>query len=303
MKIVRINAFLFLSIGCAALRLSKFSKSEDHLLSSEDASFKTAKVAVLFSGALRTLDACKSSFIDYVIQANPKLSFDTYAFFSVDSESEVRSAEKLVQDSLPNLKKVKIEDDNFITKQVIEMFPGIHNVPAGNTTQRGKAINVAKQLRGFKEVASMVNFDSYDLIVRIRPDLCFCQPLDLMQTLEEQAVYLPWHKLEGGAKSDLAFDQFAVGSPDAMRIYTRAHESMKVHVSALEEIYPENVLGKHLQANKVSVRHLEGFSASLARGQPDGKVTMVDPFANLRKDFSSLKMPDWTCKPDTKMGR
>ena len=85
----------------------------------------------------------------------------------------------------------------------------------------------------------------YDLVLRLRPDLCFCGPLDLGPVLRSPGSYwMPWAAPHAG----LAFDQIAVGSPTMIAQYAAAYSaSVTGEVAASTELYPEAVMWRALE--------------------------------------------------------
>ena len=147
----------------------------------------------------------------------------------------------------------------------------------------------------------------YDLVIRLRPDLCFCGPLDLTPLLTRPGgahhghhVWLPWWSAQVG----WAFDQIAVGPPAEMASYARGYEStVRRLVGAKTELYPEAVLWEHLASLGPAarlLRPLRGFHASLARSSP--RFHLVDPYSKLKQDMAvvlpaaSATLPSYACQ-------
>ena len=147
----------------------------------------------------------------------------------------------------------------------------------------------------------------YDLVIRLRPDLCFCGPLDLQPLLSRSGaahhVWLPWWSAQLG----WAFDQIAVGPPAAMTAYAQAYEStVRRLVAAKRELYPEGVMWEHLASlgpHLRLLRPLRGFQASLARSSP--RFHLVDPYSKLKQDLAVVQpalagsLPPYACSGAT----
>ena len=156
----------------------------------------------------------------------------------------------------------------------------------------------------------------YALVLRLRPDLCFCGPLDLLPVLRSpSSFWLPWAAPQAG----LAFDQIAVGSASAMALYASAYRASVVDEVEADrrELYPEAVMWRHLKRHggvsastdaamavrpavarqaarghlavaevwRSGIAHLAGFRASLARHRADGSPHYDDPYGKLRQDL------------------
>ena len=90
-------------------------------------------------------------------------------------------------------------------------------------------MNIVKMFRGIgkaqqlleagstRSCAASTSFRQYDLVLRLRPDLCFCGPLELAPLVGSAGrhLWLPWWS----TKVEWAFDQIAIGVPLAMRAF------------------------------------------------------------------------------------
>ena len=148
----------------------------------------------------------------------------------------------------------------------------------------------------------------YDLVLRLRPDLCFCGPLDLGPVLRSPGSYwMPWAAPHAG----LAFDQIAVGSPTMIAQYAAAYSaSVTGEVAASTELYPEAVMWRALERTTPGgaprLASLAGFRASLARHRADGSPHYDDPYGKLRQDLMApafaradiaAALPQHQCRP------
>lgn len=263
-------------------------------------------VAVLLSGAFRTLLNCNTSVQTFIMQANPHVHFDFFAFLTVDYESDVPAAKKAARESLPCVSAVRIETAKQVTASVRKMIHapeyGLHQ---GRGTATGKAVNIIKMFYGISAAQRLFAMSQkpcddksqplstlaaalrprYDLVLRLRPDLCFCKPLDLSATFAAtETLHVPW------AAEGLAFDQLAVGSPAVMARYAMAFETtLRQEVELGLELYPEAVMGKHVQAiGQHPPSILEGFAASLARrGGKNSSLKYDDPYRKLKLDLAA----------------
>lgn len=208
-------------------------------------------VAIVLSGAYRTLTDCNASVVQHVIAANPTVSFHVFAHLTTESfsKAEHQQAEQAVWATFPCVAAVKFETNAAVSADVRRDLPGTDELPRGRGTARGKAMNIVKMFRGIGTAQQLLESSSgggggvapsgartcaapavvgggarrpreYDLVLRLRPDLCFCGPLDLSPMLtrhagQQQHLWLPWWSSSPG----WAFDQIAVGSPAAMQSY------------------------------------------------------------------------------------
>ena len=273
-------------------------------------------VAVVISGALRTLPECHKTVKKHIVDANPSMDFHFYVYVTVDGEAEVSDAQQLVSAAYPNVRSVLVLHGKQTTRAVRKALPGLDRLPPGSGTARGKAGNIAKMLLGLSLAEKLRGLPSppvlrnlhhvppqppngtaapaqqHSLVLRLRPDLCFCKPLHLAPLLGTGSVHVPWRA------PGLAFDQIAVGAPLQMARYAAAFdETLPRDVRAGRELYPERALGAHLAAARVPLSGLHGFHASLARGGGHGgRVALEDPYGKLKLDLGNASnFPPHAC--------
>ena len=293
-------------------------------------------VAIVLSGAYRTLPDCNASIVEHVIRANPQVKFDVFAHLTTEgaSKAEHQQAERAAWSTFPCVANVLFESNAAVTAEVRADIVGTDSLPRGRGTARGKAMNIIKMFRGIEiaqrlldrggsggaavagnarrgigcatpskaDGSTPLRARDYDLVLRLRPDLCFCGALDLAPMLARPAhhLWLPWWSERVG----WAFDQIAVGAPATMRAYARAYgTTVRRLVAERRELYPEAVMWAHLQTLGPSARHLRplrNFRASLARKQPT--FHLEDPYSKLKQDLAVVApaaepTPLWACAP------
>jgi len=97
-----------------------------------------------------------------------------------------------------------------------------------------------------------------------------------------------------------------------MMRYVNGFSSVCKEVSASRELYPEKMMGLHLNRGGLSLKRLDGFRGVLARADENSSaqnITFVDPFAKLKQDIDdplsgvgclrdALPLPDQPlCRP------
>ena len=156
---------------------------------------RMSHVAVLLSGSFRTLLDCNHTLVTQIFQANPAHHFHIFAALTIDQEAERQQAERAAFDSYPCVAAVKVEIDADVTAAVRREVSGIDALPKGVGTAHGKAFNIVKMFRGIWTAQRLLRTPAraeqpgcgalpkskagYDMVLRVRPDLCFCKPLDL----------------------------------------------------------------------------------------------------------------------------
>ena len=239
------------------------------------------KVAVLLSGALRTLDWCTESLRTSLVEANPGMTFDFFAYLTADDGVDRGAMERSVDASLRNVSgtepKVRVVTESEALAAVMQaLMPSMQKLPAGRGTATGKGRNIIQMFYGIAGAATLLSETAggdgpksklqtcdgadggaeataitakYDLILRTRPDLCLCKPLDLHQVrlvaaspppsrmahsahtagkkwqVHEDtatAVHVPWFNLweeRSPPACNYAFDQIALGRVAPMMRY------------------------------------------------------------------------------------
>ena len=187
------------------------------------------KVAVLLSGALRTLDWCTESLRTNLVEANPGMTFDFFAYLTADDGVDRGAMERSVDASLRNVSgtepKVRVVTESEALAAVMQaLMPSMQKLPAGRGTATGKGKNIIQMFYGIAGAATLLSETAggdgpksklqtcdgadggaeataitakYDLILRTRPDLCLCKPLDLHQV---RLVAASPHPLTHGAQ-------------------------------------------------------------------------------------------------------
>ena len=92
-----------------------------------------ARVAVLLSGAYRTLTDCNDTIARHVISANPWARFDVYAALTADhaDEAERKRMEAAVRFSGACIAAVRIESNGAVSAAVKRDTPSIDALPKG----------------------------------------------------------------------------------------------------------------------------------------------------------------------------
>lgn len=154
-------------------------------------------VAVLLSGSFRTLLDCNGTLVQQLHRANPNVHFHTFLALTINKESDRPLAEQAAVESYPCVAAVRVDADSEVTEAVRREMPDVDSLPKGRGTARGKALNIIKMFRGIWTASRLMrgkvphnpmqlgciplpkSKSRYDMVLRVRPDLCFCKPLDL----------------------------------------------------------------------------------------------------------------------------
>ena len=285
------------------------------------------RVAVLYSGKMRTGAFCNRSFAEHVIAANPSVHFDIYAYITVDNSDSALAAQmqtfplpisdsalaaqRLARETFAferaDLVSVVVEQENSRTRALRIEMPGIYEAEVGSSRWTTNALNVARMFHGIsaaENIRVVVETEQKRpvpaLVMRIRPDLCLCGDLPLESALLEGSVFVPW------SSNTLAFDQIAVGPPHLMARYASVFNTTlreALDSDTKHALHPEMLLRQHLSSRNIpftSALKKTHLRAALARGSQSVAgmgMTFDDPFAKLKFDFpeQAHSMPPYSC--------
>ena len=132
------------------------------------------RVAVLYSGKMRTGAFCNRSFAEHVTAANPSVHFDIYAYITVDNSDSALAAQmqtfplpisdsalaaqRLARETFAferaDLVSVVVEQENSRTRALRIEMPGIYEAEVGSSgwTTNAKCVETEerKQKDGYK---------------------------------------------------------------------------------------------------------------------------------------------------------
>jgi hypothetical protein len=108
----------------------------------------------------------------------------------------------------------------------------------------------------------------YDVVVRTRPDLYFACPVS--QITDWSAIHVgplgQWrHNPLIGDYKEFYNDQFAMGTPEIMKIYYDLHDNFGVYMKALKEpetslsFRPESLMSWWFRTNNLRVNEIKMF--------------------------------------------
>ena len=108
------------------------------------------KVAVLLSGALRTLDWCTESLRTNLVEASPSMTFDFIAYLTADDGvdrgamerwTSVDASLRTVSGTEPKV-RVVTESEVALAAVMQALMPSMQKLPAGRGTATGKGRNI-----------------------------------------------------------------------------------------------------------------------------------------------------------------
>lgn len=101
-------------------------------------------VAIVISGAYRALLQCNGTVVEHVMRANPDVTFDVYLHLTAEHGVEHSAAARDALESFPCVMGSKVERNHNVTAAVRAELPGVADLPRGQGTARGKALNIVK---------------------------------------------------------------------------------------------------------------------------------------------------------------
>lgn len=205
------------------------------------------KIALCLSGHLRNFERTypalyfyflKDHDVDIFIHTWDKLGFS--CAFKTDqtlNDTEPKLAEV---NRLYKPKKIIVESSSFVEelkRQGDEYAPHLKNEPkhVGHMASMFYKIYAANELRRKYEIETGIK---YDWIIRCRPDLLFQNEIKLPTEKKPGKIWMP----RALSSPDWYNDQFAIGLPDDMDLYSSAFFDIPEYFQARQEYYPEKFM-------------------------------------------------------------
>lgn len=204
------------------------------------------KIALCISGKAKFSMFCFPYMYDSFIKNNG--NFDVDVFYHTWNPNErvinLWNSKKIITESeeisyIEILKHVYIEKD--YTKQ--HDINRIYN-------------NLLMYYGIYKIINEALSYHSYDIVIRIRPDLLLYEKIDLKNIVDELVskkydICIPNEHYN--YSPDGYCDQFAIGTAEAMKIYSETYLNLTNHISLSKEWFSEEFLYNQLQNYKIKV--------------------------------------------------
>lgn len=210
------------------------------------------KIAICLSGHLRKFDQTFQSLHNNLLSKyDCDIFIHTWDKMGYGSSYKSDSRQDITSGYIPSIqnhykpKKIIIEDSSFIEElkmQGNKYAPHLINVPkhVGHMASMFYKIYAANELRKIYEIETGTN---YNWVIRCRPDLIFHQPIILPNQISNK-IFLAQNQCHPGWLND----QFAIGIPSQMDLYSSFFFHMSEYFSAKNEFYPEKFM--HWSMNK-----------------------------------------------------
>ena len=204
------------------------------------------KIALCISGKPRSSMFCYPYIYDTFI--NNKYQVDTF----IHSWDECRAID------LYNPKKLEINSDKELLKVLAPMLDLNGIKIEGNTN------NNVLMYYSIKKCFDLID-EEYDIIIRARFDLLLQPEFDIETILtdlknKKYDIYIPNEEFNMGGYND----QLAIGTSEAMKIYSNTFLNLNIFAHQLGRWHPETFLGKQLKDNNIKV-HQTNWDYRLVR--------------------------------------
>lgn len=131
-----------------------------------------------------------------------------------------------------------------------QTFPPVRNLfQCGNSDNAFKMFYNIYKVDNLRQRFEEENNFKYDLIIRTRPDLGIFKELDLQKlNIQENQIIMPEHGWHG---SPAANDQFAIGKPDTMKVYSSLFTRIKEFNDSGFYFHPESMVAHNLSVHGI----------------------------------------------------
>ncbi len=202
-------------------------------------------VALCFSGQVRAFQQALPSLRKHILR--PLQEHDLYFFghFPVGPGS-------VAAFSLP-LHDFIHEPAEPDLGHLLPQDPVVHDVESRAWTATDPLLGYLRQLRSIHQADqlrrawSARHGISFDWVLRLRFDNLYVTPIEPLEQLSQDVLYLPAHDNWGGLN-----DRFAIASPELMAIYANRFEAIAAYLREGLLIHPETLLAEHLSRHHVA---------------------------------------------------
>jgi len=223
------------------------------------------RIALCFSGMLRTWDKCIPSIIQHVILANPQHQFDSFI-----STWDVRGRNPVWWESTKDLDRVDFNTIRFpelnIKTFMVDTYENsdLMKMVERETKDGGRFFpmsgpqcnphNVMPMLKKIEQAHNLAVDNSnsgvhYDLFVKLRTDLLFSGDMQFSEP-REHTIFMPDHECWGpGALND----QLLYGAPWMLAIHASIFQKLPVIFNAIRTLHPESILDYWYRSLNVNV--------------------------------------------------
>ncbi|MCP9927907.1 hypothetical protein [Cyanobium sp. CH-040] len=131
-----------------------------------------------------------------------------------------------------------------------------HDVESRAWTTTDPLLGYLRQLRSIHQVDQLQRTwaaqqgITFDWVLRLRFDNLYVVPIEPLEQLRRDVLYVPAHDSWGGLN-----DRFAIASPDLMAIYANRFNVIAEYLREGLLIHPETLLAEHLARHHVSTGH------------------------------------------------
>lgn len=205
------------------------------------------KIAICLSGHMRKFEQTYSSFYSHVMGHHDcDIFIHTWDRMGYGSAYKTDPNQDVTDKYLPKIekiyrpKKIIVEDSSFVDelkRQGDQYAPHLSREPkhVGHMASMFYKIFAANELRKQYQLETGTE---YAWVVRCRPDLTFHGSVKMPTQKIPNRIYMSQHQCSPGWLND----QFAIGDPDSMDLYSSFFFHMQEYFLARNEFYPEKFM-------------------------------------------------------------
>lgn len=223
------------------------------------------RIALCFSGMLRTHEKCLPTVVEHVVQANPEHEFHSFfatwdvngknpAWWNISTDhTPVDYAALIAHKQSLNIKSIQIDTftESDFMKRVETDLVGKYRDHGGpkctpqNVLPMIKKVDQAHRLM----LENAANYVHYDIVVKLRADLFFESKIEF-RTPEPKTVYMPERECWGPGSLN---DQLIYGDGDTMSFHSSLFTNLDNVFGAGNTLHPESVLHSYYQVGGITV--------------------------------------------------
>jgi hypothetical protein len=223
------------------------------------------RIALCFSGMLRTWEKCLPSIYQHVIAANPEHQFDSFiatwdvrgknpVWWESTSDLDIVDIDSLYDPGL-NVKSVWVDtyqDSDFMRMVQRETSLGGRFYPM--TGMQCNPNNVMPMLKKIEQAHNLAAENAntgvvYDIFVKLRTDLLFTGDMKFSQPINN-TVFIPDHECWGPGSLN---DQLVYGAPWVMALHACIFGKLETIFNETRTLHPETLLDYWYRSLKINV--------------------------------------------------
>jgi hypothetical protein len=199
---------------------------------------ENVKIALCLSGLIRNSFFC----FPYIYNSFLNTDYNVDVFVHTWNDSPIMDLYKP--------KKIEIENQKQILQQLLPLLKLNSNVRIEGNVQ-----NNISMYYSIKKCFDLIADEEYDVVIRCRFDLLLQEKIKFKQIVDDiinkkYDIYIPNTEFNMGGYND----QLAIGSYEAMKIYSDCFFHIVNISNEIGRWHPETFLGKHIDKNNLKIK-------------------------------------------------